>query len=415
MSMTMIEKILARASGRPRVGVGDVVVCEVDKIVLIDLPFVDWIEPLRMVDPERLIVVIDHAVPAPSVADAQAAATAREFVKRWGIRQFFDVGRHGISHQVLAENGIARPGEVLACTDSHTCAAGAFNTAARGLGPLEMLSIACRGHTWYRIAPTLRYELEGTMPPGVSGKDVFLHIANEYGEATNHNVEFGGPGVAGMPLNDRRTIATQGAEIGADFTTFPADEVVRDHLRGRTEEDWEPAHADPDASYAAVRRIELDQISPYVARPGRVIGNAVPVSDVEDVRLDQCFIGSCANGQIEDLRIAAEILDGQQVAPGVRLIVTPASQAVYLEAVQRGYVATLSAAGALVTNSTCGACFGYHMGVLARGEVCLTASTRNFRGRMGSPDSDVWMASPATVAASAVTGRITDARQLVGS
>jgi 3-isopropylmalate/(R)-2-methylmalate dehydratase large subunit len=325
--MTMIEKILARASGKAQVGVGDVVVCEVDRIVLIDLPFVDWIEPLRLVDPERLAVIIDHAVPAPSIADAQAAATARAFVERWGIPHFFDVGRHGISHQVLAEKGLARPGEVLACTDSHTCAAGAFNTAARGLGPLEMLAIACRGHTWYRIAPTLRYELEGAMPAGVSGKDVFLHIANEYGEATNHNVEFGGPGLAGMPLNDRRTIATQGAEIGADFTTFPCDDVVRDYLRGRTDETWEPADPDPDAIYAAVRCVRLDDIPPYVARPGRVIGNAVPVAEVEDVRLDQCFIGSCANGQIEDLRIAAEILDGQQVAAGVRLIVTPASQA----------------------------------------------------------------------------------------
>lgn len=415
MGMTMVERILARGAGQSEVRVGDVVVCEVDRIVLIDLPFIDWIEPLRLVDPERLAVIIDHAVPAPSVADAQAAATARAFVERWGIRRFFDIGRHGISHQVLAENGLARPGEVLACTDSHTCAAGAFNTAARGLGPLEMVSIACRGHTWYRVAPTVRYELEGRMPPGVSGKDVFLHIANEYGEATNHNVEFGGPGVASMPLNDRRTIATQGAEIGADFTTFPCDDVVREYLRGRTEEDWQSADADADARYADLRVVDLDRIPPYVARPGRVIGNALPVCEVEEVRLNQCFIGSCANGQIEDLRIAAEILEGQQVARGVRLIVTPASQAVYLEAVQRGYVATLSAAGALVTNSTCGACFGYHMGVLAPGEVCLTASTRNFRGRMGSPDADVWMASPATVAASAVTGRITDARELVGA
>lgn len=415
MGMTIIEKILARAAGVAELGVGDVAVCEVDRIILIDLPFIDWIEPLRMVDPDRLAVILDHAIPAPSVADAQAAATAREFAKRWGVSDFFDVGRHGISHQVLAENGLARPGEVLACTDSHTCAAGAFNTAARGLGPLEMLAIACRGHTWYRVAPTLRYELVGSMAAGVSGKDVFLYLANEFGEATNHNVEFGGPGVGNLPLNDRRTIATQGAEIGADFTTFPCDELVRNYLEERTDADWEPADADPDASYAAVRQIYLDAIPPYVARPGRVIENASPVSEVADVRLDQCFIGSCANGQIEDLAIAASVMDGKTVAPGVRLIITPASQSVFLEAVKMGYVATLTAAGALVTNSTCGACFGYHMGVLAPGEVCLTASTRNFRGRMGSPDADVWMASPATVAASAVTGRITDARDLVAS
>jgi 3-isopropylmalate/(R)-2-methylmalate dehydratase large subunit len=411
--MTIIEKILARGSELEHVEVGDVVVCDVDMTVLIDLQFATmWAEPNRIADPERLAVVMDHAVPAPSVSDADGGVRARAFVRRFGIERFFDVGRHGICHQVIAENGLARPGEILTCTDSHTCAAGAYNTAARGLGPVEVYSIMCTGKTWFQVAPTIRYDLAGTRPEVVSGKDIFLHIAGTYGDATNHNIEFGGTGLASVPMNDRRTIATQGAEVSADFTTFPADELcmsfLKDHAGGRLE----PVDADADAIYAARREIDLSALEPWVARPGSVAENAVPVSQVERREVDQCFIGSCANGQLEDLRIAAEVLRGRRVAPGVRLIVTPASQAVYADAVRAGYVEALADAGAIVTNSTCGACFGYHMGLLGAGEVCITASTRNFKGRMGSPDAEIYMASPFTVAASAVAGEIVDPREL---
>jgi 3-isopropylmalate/(R)-2-methylmalate dehydratase large subunit len=299
---------------------------------------------------------------------------------------------------------------VLACTDSHTCAAGAYNTAARGLGPAEVFSILCTGKTWFSVAPTIRYELAGTKPGIVSGKDIFLHIAGTYGDATNHNLEYGGPGLASIPMNDRRTIATQGAEISADFSTFGVDDVCRVFLDEHTGRPYTPAVPDADASYAAVREIDLSALEPYVARPGTVSNNSFPVSQMERRKVDQCFIGSCANGQLEDLRIAAEVVRGRQVAPGVRLLVTPASQQVYRDAVRLGYVQALADAGAVVTNSTCGACFGYHMGVVAPGEVCLTASTRNFKGRMGSPDAEIYMASPATVAASALAGHITDPR-----
>jgi 3-isopropylmalate/(R)-2-methylmalate dehydratase large subunit len=352
-------------------------------------------------------------VPAPSINNAQGGVAARAFAKGFGIERFFDVGQHGICHQVIAEQGLARPGEVLTCTDSHTCAAGAYNNAARGLGPVEVYSIMCTGRTWFQVAPTIRYELVGAKPEVVSGKDIFLHIAGRYGDATNHNLEFAGAGLTSVPMNDRRTIATQGAEVSADFTTFPVDELCRDFLAQHSDAPYEAADPDADATYAAVRRVELAGLEPYVARPGKVADNAEPVSALVGVAVDQCFIGSCANGQIEDLRIAAETLDGRRVAEGVRLLVTPASQAVYLEAVRAGYVERLAAAGAVITNSTCGACFGYHMGLLGAGEVCLTASTRNFRGRMGSPEASIYMASPATVAASAVTGRITDPRELV--
>jgi 3-isopropylmalate/(R)-2-methylmalate dehydratase large subunit len=214
-------------------------------------------------------------------------------------------------------------------------------------------------------------------------------------------------------MNDRRTIATQGAEVSADFSTFPVDDLARDFLaaRGAPPDSYEAADPDADAEYAAVRTVDLSGLEPYVARPGTVSHNALPVSAIERRPVQQCFIGSCANGQLEDLAIAARVVRGRKVAPGVRLLVTPASQAVYREALRAGYLQELADAGAVVTNSTCGACFGYHMGLLAPGEVCLTSSTRNFTGRMGSPDAEIYMASPATVAASALTGRVTDPRE----
>ena len=413
MGMTIIEKILARKAGRDHVEVGEFVVCDVDMTVLIDLQFATlWASPTRVADADRLAVVMDHAVPAPSVSDADGGVRAREFVAEHGIERFFDVGRHGICHQVIAENGLARPGEILTCTDSHTCAGGAYNNAARGLGPVEVYSIMCTGKTWFQVAPTYRYELVGEKPSVVTGKDVFLHIAGAYGDATNHNLEFGGPGLRSVPMNDRRTIATQGAEISADFTTFPVDDIARAFLDERAGRPYKPADPDPDASYEAVRQVDLSNLEPYVARPGGVAHNAVPISEIEQRPVNQCFIGSCANGQLEDLRIAADVLRGQKVAPGVRLIVTPASQAVYAEAVRKGYVEAIADTGAIVTNSTCGACFGYHMGVLGAGEVCLTASTRNFRGRMGSPDAEIYMASPYTVAAAAIAGHVIDPRKV---
>jgi 3-isopropylmalate/(R)-2-methylmalate dehydratase large subunit len=413
MGMTMIEGLLARKAGLPTVSVGDIVTVEVDMCVMIDLQFATvWLQPNRIHDPDKVAVVMDHAVPAPTLKDAEGGPRARKFVADFGIERFFDVGRHGICHQVIAENGLARPGQVLACTDSHTCAAGAYNTAARGLGPAEVFSILCTGETWFQVAPTIRYELVGALPPGISGKDVFLYLADAYGDATNCNLEFGGPGLASIPLNDRRTIATQAAEISADFATFPVDDVLAEFLADGGVEGYEAAAADPDATYLDVRTIDLAAIEPFVARPGSVSRNGVPVSAVEPRRIDQAFIGSCANGQLEDLRIAAQILRGRQVAPGVRLIVTPASQQVYRDAMRLGYLQDIADAGGVVTNSTCGACFGYHMGVVGPGEVCLTSSTRNFTGRMGSTEADIYMASPATVAASAVTGVITDPRSL---
>jgi 3-isopropylmalate/(R)-2-methylmalate dehydratase large subunit len=411
MGLNVVEKILARKAGLATVQPGDTVVVDVDMTVLIDLQFATmWLPPNRIHDPDKLAIVMDHAVPAPTIKDAAGGPHARKFAADFGITRFYDVGRHGICHQVIAENGLARPGEVLACTDSHTCAAGAYNTAARGLGPAEVYSIMCTGNTWFQVAPTIRYEFTGVKPKAVSGKDIFLYIANAYGDAANLNLEYGGTGLATIPMNDRRTIATQGAEVSADFSVFEPDEVLRDYLDARNIAGYHAAHPDPDARYADKRQVDLNALEPYVARPGTVSRNGLPVSALQRQKIDQAFIGSCANGQLEDLQIAAEILRGHTVAPGVRLLVTPASQAVYREAMRRGYLQDIADAGAVVTNSTCGACFGYHMGVVGPGEVCLTSSTRNFTGRMGSTEAQIFMASPATVAASAISGYITDPR-----
>jgi 3-isopropylmalate/(R)-2-methylmalate dehydratase large subunit len=413
MGMTIIEKILARKAGLRSIGVGDTVVVDVDMTVLIDLQFATmWLQPLKIHDPDKLSIVMDHAVPAPTLKDADGGPRARRFAADFGIERFYDVGRHGICHQVIAENGLARPGEVLACTDSHTCAGGAYNTAARGLGPAEVYSIMCTGGTWFQVSPTVRYRFEGSKPDSVSGKDIFLHIANAYGDSANLNLEYGGPGLASIPMHDRRTIATQGAEVSADFSTFEHDEILASFLDERGVSGYQAAAPDSDATYHDVRCVDLSTLEPYVAKPGTVSHNGVPVSELGRQKVDQAFIGSCANGQLEDLQIAANVLRGKTVARGVRLLVTPASQAVYREAMRLGYLQDIADAGGVVTNSTCGACFGYHMGVVGAGEVCITASTRNFTGRMGSTDAEIFMASPATVAASAIAGYITDARSV---
>jgi 3-isopropylmalate/(R)-2-methylmalate dehydratase large subunit len=295
---------------------------------------------------------------------------------------------------------------VLVCADSHTCSGGAFNCAARGVGAPDMIYAATTGKTWFRVGETIRYDLEGKLAPGVTTKDVFLHIAGEFGEHANQNVEFGGSGLKHLSLNARRTISTMGAELSAEFATFEADDLLLDYVRKRNPAPFEAQYADTDAIYKHRRAIALDRMEPLVALPDTVVNNSVAVGTVAGEKIDQAFIGSCANGTLDDLKIAAHILNGRRVADGVRLIVTPGSQEIYRDALHAGYVETLMEAGAVVTNATCGACGGGHMGVLGPNETCITASTRNFKGRMGDASARIFMASPATVAASAIAGVI---------
>jgi 3-isopropylmalate/(R)-2-methylmalate dehydratase large subunit len=274
-----------------------------------------------------------------------------------------------------------------------------------------MIYAAAKGETWFRVGETVRYELEGELQDDVSMKDVFLHIADIYGDHATMNVEYGGPALAHLSINARRTITTMSAELSAEFATFVPDDVMIDYVKERNPGlEFEAQYPDGDASYADVRHIDLSSIEPLVALPDGVLNNSRPVGQAAGTKIDQAFIGSCANGTLDDLAVAAKILQGREVANGVRLIITPGSQTIYRQALKAGYIEILMDAGAVVTNATCGACGGGHLGILAPGEICITASTRNFKGRMGSPESQVFMASPATVAASAIKGEIADPR-----
>jgi 3-isopropylmalate/(R)-2-methylmalate dehydratase large subunit len=414
MGMTIAEKILARAAGVPKISAGEIADVEVDTCVLTDMNFLpaSWRHILKMHDPAKVVVVLDHLVPANEPLSAAAHTTAREFVARFGVKRFHDVGRdQGISHVVVADNAYALPGTVMVNPDSHTCGGGAFNCAARGVGLPETICAVTTGRSWFKVGETIRYEFEGRLKPGVTAKDVFLTIAGTHGAHVNQNVEFGGPGLANLSLNARRTLAIMGTELSAEFVIFEPDQPMLDYVRARTTAPFEATLPDPDAVYKERRRFDLGAVEPLVALPDSIVQNSVPMAQAAGTRIDQAFIGSCANGTLDDFAIAAKVLAGRRVAPGVRLIVTPGSQAIFRDALKAGYVEILAEAGAVVTNSTCGACVGGHMGVVGPGEVCITASTRNFKGRMGDPSARIYMASPATVAASAIAGRIASAAE----
>ena len=416
MGMTIAEKILAKKSGQAQVKPGDLVTVEVDTVILFDNNFMpsQWRDVLKLKDPARVIVVLDHRVPAATQASAAAHRTAREFVAKFGIPRFHDLGyRQGISHQLVADHGYALPGTVLLCSDSHTCSAGVFNCVARGVGAPDMMLAATKGETWFRVGETVRYELEGRLPTAVTMKVAFLQIAGQYGDHATMNVEYGGPGIAGLSINARKTLTTMSAELSAEFATFEPDQVMLDWVSARNPTPLDPVYPDLDARYAGVRRVNLSALEPLVAFPDSVIENSQPVAAAAGTAIDQAFVGSCANGTIDDLELVARVLEDRQVSPKVRFIVTPASQNVYREAARRGILGTLVDAGAVVTPATCGACGGGHMGVLGPNETCITATTRNFKGRMGDPSARIYMGSPATVAASAIRGVITDPREFL--
>lgn len=416
MGMTIAEKILARRGGRERVGPGDIVTVEVDTVILFDNNFfpANWRDILKVYDPRRIVVVMDHRVPAPNQMAAAAHVTAREFAKKFGIERVHDVGyEQGISHQLVADLGYGIPGTVLVCSDSHTCSAGVFNCLARGVGGPDVFYSAVKGETWFRCGDTVRYELTGRLPKAVTTKDAFLQIAGKHGAHATMNVEYGGPGIAGLSINARKTLTTMSAELSAEFATFEPDDVLIDWVRSRSTREFEAVYADADARYLAVREVDLAALEPLVAYPDTVVENSRPVKEAAGTKIDQAYIGSCANGTLDDLELAAQMVTGRRVAAGVRFIVTPASQLVYRQALKSGAIEKLADAGAVIAPPGCGACGGGHMGVIGPNETCITATTRNFKGRMGDPSSKVFMGSPATVAASALTGFITDPREFL--
>jgi 3-isopropylmalate/(R)-2-methylmalate dehydratase large subunit len=418
MGMTIAEKILARHAGRERVSPGEYVWAKVDETNLMPpvagaefTKIFDELGVTEVFDPDRVYATIDHSSPPADIANAGAAAELRRIVKRYGIKNFFDIGRQGIQHHVFPENGYVRPGELVLMADSHSTTYGAFNVASTASN-IDAVFVAITGMCWFRVPESIRFSLLGELPKGVLGKDVVLEIARRYGTdvALYKSIEFTGPGAREMALAHRWSIANMGVELGAKFALFEADEAVNEFLRDKTSIPYEPVSADLDARYEAEYSLNLSNLEPIVALPGDP-GNGVPVSQVPDgIRVDQVFIGSCNEGRVENFEIAAEILKGREVHPDVRLIASPGSQEVWKECSRKGIWDTFTEAGALVAHSTCGPCMGSHLGVLTAKEVCVSTGPRNFRGRMGHPDSEVYLANSATAAAAAVAGTVVDPR-----
>jgi 3-isopropylmalate/(R)-2-methylmalate dehydratase large subunit len=418
MGSTIAEKILADAAGVGSVSPGDHVVCDVDVAMSHDTGTAGVMRHLEEMgveevwDPSSIVCPMDHVAPSHTVEDANQKSQIREFVEEQGIENFYDVGT-GICHEVLAEKGHIRPGELVVGTDSHTTSHGALGAAATGIGHTDMAYIYATGQNWFRVPETIRFHVDGEFGEGVGAKDLVLHIAGTYGTdvARYKAIEYTGPAVEAMEIDDRFILSNMSIELGAKFGFTPVDQKVFDFLEGRTEEPYEPRTADEDATYAATYEIDASTLGPKVAKPHRV-ANVVDVDEVSGTELDQVFVGSCTNGKYEDLARVAEVLDGETVHEDVRLIVTPASREIYSRAERDGLVRIFNEAGAVITNSTCGACIGMGMGVLGDDEVCLAAQNRNFQGRMGSDSSEIYLSSPRTAAASAITGRITDAREV---
>lgn len=418
MGMTMAEKIFARASGRPDVVPGQFVTGRVDLALLHDIFAVPAFDLLRgsgfasVWDRARVVVVLDHLVPSPSVAAAEVHRRIRDYVRGFEILHFFDAGT-GICHQLVAEQGLAQPGQLLVGTDSHTTTAGALGIGGTGVGTSEMAYVLATGELWFQVPPTILVELAGRLAAGVMWKDVVLALAGQIGTdgAQYQALEFGGPAAGAVDVAGRLTIANMAVELGAKFGLFPADDGTLRHYR-QLGIDVDAFGPDADARYARTVRIQLETLGPQVAVP-HAVDRVKPVEAVEGTPIDQAFLGSCTNGRLEDLRVAARILAGHRVHPRTRLLVAPASWQVERQAMAEGLLETLVDAGALLMPAGCGPCFGGHGGVLAAGERCIGTHNRNFPGRMGSPQAEIFLASPATVAATAIRGRITDPRRLL--
>ena len=419
MGMTMAEKVLARVSGKKAVKPGEYVTAKVDQVMSHE-GFAEVYRVLKdagiekVWDPRRIAIMIDHFIPATNVAYAEAHKLIREGVKKFGIESWYDM-KAGICHQIMGEKGHIIPGDLVLGTDSHSTTYGAFGAAGAGIGASEMAYVVVTGELWMRVPSTIKIVIKGKLPDRVMSKDIILYIAGKYTTevAQYKAVEFKGPTVEEMSIASRMTMANMGVEIGAKFAFFDADQKTLDYLLRHVKEGAKKRvgffKADSDALYEQVIEVDVSRLEPQVACPHDV-GNVKPISEVGEVKVNQAFLGSCTNGRLEDLEIAAAILKGKKVHPETRLIVFPASWEVYLEALQKGILETLIKAEAVICNPGCGPCLGGHMGLLAAGEKCIASSNRNFKGRMGSPEAEVYLGSPATVAASAMAGKIVDPR-----
>jgi len=411
--MTIAEKVLALKSGRKEVSPGEIVEAEVDYVMVNDvtgLPAFEVFEEFGVEPkPGKAVLIPDHYVPNKDIASAVQARAMAEFAERYGIENYFEVGRSGVCHQLMVEQGFVAPGRLIVGADSHTCTYGALGAFSTGIGSTEAAVALATGSLWFKVPETLKFEVEGRPGRYVCGKDVILKIIGDIGVdgALYSSMEFHGSTLEALPLSDRLTMSNMAIEAGAKAGIALPDEKVFSYLKGRVRGSYEPVYPDGDASYKKTYTCDASQFVPMVAKPF-LPSNTVPASEV-DVEIDQAYLGSCTNGRIEDLRVAAELLKGRKVAKGVRMLVTTT---VFKQALEEGLIARFIEAGAYVSGPTCGACLGGYMGVLAPGERCVSSTNRNFVGRMGHAESEVYLAGPAVVAASAVRGRITDPGEL---
>jgi 3-isopropylmalate/(R)-2-methylmalate dehydratase large subunit len=411
MGKTIAEKILSNRSGKD-LNAGEIAEAEVDYVMVNDITgpaafdeFEALCAPLLK---DKVVLIPDHYVPNKDVASARQAKKMRDFASRHGVANYYEVGSGGVCHQIMIEEGFAAPGRLIVGADSHTCSYGALGAFSTGIGSTEAATVFARGVLWLRVPESMRFTVEGLLNPFVMGKDIILTIIGDIGVegALYRSMEVVGSAISSLSLSDRITIANMGIEAGAKACVIPPDDKVMDYLEGRVRGQYEPVLADDDASYLDSRRYDASDIVPVVAKP-HLPSNVAPASEV-DVEIDQAYLGSCTNGRIEDLRVAAQLLKGRRVKSGVRMIVVPATKRVMEQAMDEGLVRIFMDAGAFVSGPTCGACLGGYMGVLGPGERCVSSTNRNFVGRMGDKDSEVYLASPAVVAASAIAGRIVD-------
>jgi 3-isopropylmalate/(R)-2-methylmalate dehydratase large subunit len=416
--MNIVEKILANASGKKHVSPDDIVEANIDVAMTHDLTGPLAIKSFREIgtkkvwNKDKVVIILDHLVPASSVISAGLHKIVRNFAEEQNIENFYDVGRGGVCHQVMPEQGHVRPGEVIVGSDSHTCTYGAFGAFATGIGSTEMAAVFATGKLWFRVPEVIKVDVKGKFQKWVTAKDMTLNIVGRIGAdgAIYKGLEFGGSTIKDLTVDGRMVLCNMAVEMGAKAGIIEPDQKTLDYVKARTDKPFNPVKSDKDATYERVVDVDVSELEPQVAVPHSV-DNIKPVTEVEGTEVNQAFIGSCTNGRLEDLQSAAQILKGKKINRNVRLIVIPASQEIYLNALNEGLIKTFMEAGATIGNPNCGPCLGGHMGIMADGEACISTSNRNFIGRMGSTKSFVYLASPATVAASALTGTITDPRK----
>ncbi len=417
--MTITEKILAAHAGRDRVEPGELISVKVDMVLGNDITAPVAIDQFRkagaktVFDPEKIALVPDHFTPNKDIKSAEQCAKLREFAKEQSIRHYFEVGRMGIEHCLLPEQGLVRPGDVVIGADSHTCTYGALGAFATGVGSTDMAAAMILGEVWLKVPESMKFLYHGKLQRWVYGKDLILYTIGDIGVdgALYKAMEFCGESIENLSMDSRFTMANMAVEAGAKNGIVEPDKVTLEYVRGRVKGDYRVFRSDPDASYSAVYEYDAGKIEPQVAFP-HLPDNVRPISEAGEVRIHQVVIGSCTNGRMEDLRAAAEVLRGRKVHSGVRLLVFPGTQQIYLEAMREGLLEIFVEAGGAVSTPTCGPCLGGHMGVLAEGERAIATTNRNFVGRMGHPKSEVYLSNAAVAAASAVTGRIASPEEL---